>query len=180
MRWRNRRYQRKAALFRAFSRFRHRVKRPSSSSRLQTAGLGVEDSDLIWPSNRLDGSRLDCCERFSHRFSEVWMVIKIVVPRIDCARKDQVADRLAERRATPRRYDLVVVRHDHGRRRERTTSELERGHAVAEEQADGSPPVKLPRQGLQRVERRNQDQPRNGSMPGQIGRDGRAEAEADR
>ena len=85
------------------------------------------------------------------------MVIKIVVPRIDCARKDQVADRPSERRAAPRRDDLVVVRHDHGRRRERTTNELERGHAVAKEQADGSPPVKLPRQGLQRVEGRNQD-----------------------
>ena len=108
------------------------------------------------------------------------MVIKIVVPRIDGARKDQVADRPAERRAAARRYDLVAVRHDHGRWCEHTTNELERGHAVAEEQADGSPPVKLPRQGLQRVEGRNQDQPCNGSMPGQIGRDCSAEAEADR
>ena len=84
------------------------------------------------------------------------MVIKIVVPCIDGARKDQVADRPAERCAAARRYDLVAVRHDHGRWCEHTTNELERGHAVAEEQADGSPPVKLPRQGLQRIEGRNQ------------------------
>src|SRR5208282_5599339 len=44
----------------------------------------------------------------------------------------------------------------------------------------GGPPVKIPSLGLQRVERGDQDQPRNRSMPGYIGGDRRADAEPDR
>ena len=76
------------------------------------------------------------------------MVINVVVPRIDGAVKDQVADRPTQWRAAPRRHDLIVLRNDQGRGRQRTVNELDRGHLVAEEQADRSPPVMILRLGL--------------------------------
>ena len=69
---------------------------------------------------------------------------------------------------------------DQGRGRERAANELDRGHAIADEQPDRSPPVEITGHGLERVEGRDQDQSRDRSMSREIGGDRSADAEADR
>ena len=131
-------------------------------------------------SGRVAGSRLYPCKRFSRRLREVGMVVKIVVPRVDRALKDQVPDHGAQRRAASCRHNRVALRDDQGGGREGAADELDRGHAIAEERPDRSPPVEITGHRLERVEGRDQDQSRNRSMPGEIGGDRSADAEADR
>src|SRR5208283_761450 len=59
-------------------------------------------------------SRLDPCERLSRRRRKLRMVVKIVVPRVDGALKDQVPDRSAQRRAASCRHNGVALRYDQG------------------------------------------------------------------
>ena len=59
----------------------------------------------------------------------------------------------------------------------RTAHELDRRHAMAQKQADRSPPVEVPSQSLERVERRDQDQSRDRSILRQICGGRRSDAE---
>src|SRR5271166_3293435 len=72
-----------------------------------------------------------------------------------------------------------ALRYDQGGGHEGAADELDRGHAIAEEQPDRSPPVEITSHGFERVEGRDQDHPRNRSMPAKICGDRGADAEAD-
>src|SRR5208337_764549 len=76
--------------------------------------------------------------------------------------------------------DRVALRYDQRSGRRRAADELDRGHAIAEERPDRSPPIVVTGHRLERVEGRDQDQPRDGPMPGEVGGDRSADAEADR
>ena len=99
------------------------------------------------------------------------MVIDIIVPCVDVAFKNQVLDGRVQRRATPRWHYLVALRRDQSGGRERAPNELNRSHAMAKKQTDGSPPVQIQGQGFERVKWSDQDQSCNRSMPGEIGGD---------
>src|SRR5271166_5333675 len=73
-----------------------------------------------------------------------------------------------------------ALRYDQGGGHEGAADKLDRGHAIAEEQPDRSPPVQITSHGFERVEGRDQDQARDRSMPGEICGDRSADAEADR
>ena len=77
------------------------------------------------------------------------------------ALEHQVPDCRAQRRAAPLGHNRVALRYDQGGGRMRTADELDRGHAIAKERRDRSPPVQITGHGLERVERSDQDQPRN-------------------
>ena len=108
------------------------------------------------------------------------MVVDIVVPRVDGALEHQIPDCRAQRRAAPLRHNPVALRHDQGGGHKRAADQLNCGHAIAKERAHRSPPIQIPGQGLERVERSDQDQPRNSPVPGEIGGDRSADAEPQR
>jgi hypothetical protein len=108
------------------------------------------------------------------------MIIKIVVPCIDGAFEHEIPDRRAQRRAPPLRHDCVVLRSDQGSRDIRAADELDGGHSIAEKRPHRSPPVEITGHGLERVERRDQDQSRDRPMSREIGGDRSADADADR
>src|SRR5918993_1553905 len=99
-------------------------------------------------------SCLNRCECFAHCCSEGRAVIKIVMPCIDSSFENQIRDCRAQRCAAPCRNDGVPLCYDEGCRRGRLTNEVDGGHTMAEKQADRSPPIEIPSQGLQRVEGR--------------------------
>ena len=63
----------------------------------------------------------------------------------------------ARRGATPRRHDLVALRRDQSRGRERVSNELNCLHAMAKKQTDRSPPVQIQGQSFERVKWSDQD-----------------------
>jgi len=56
----------------------------------------IHSSRLVLTPERFTRSRLDRCERLSRRRRKLRTVVKIVVPRVDGALKDQVPDRSAQ------------------------------------------------------------------------------------
>jgi hypothetical protein len=83
------------------------------------------------------------------------MVIKIVVPRVDGTLKDQIPDCGAQRRAAPFRHNRVALDYDQGGGRDGAADELDRGHSIADEQPDRSPPIEITGHRLERVEWRD-------------------------
>jgi hypothetical protein len=73
-----------------------------------------------------------------------------------------------------------VLRYDQCGGDIRAADELDGRHPIAKERTHRSPPVKVTGHCLERVEGRNQDQPRRRPMPGEISGDGSADAETDR
>src|SRR5271157_4558231 len=151
-----------------------------SPSRCRASRAGaILSSRLVLTPELFTRSRLDPCERLSGRRRKLRMGVKIVVPRVDGTLKDQVPDRSAQRRAASCRHNGVALRYDQGGGHEGAADKLDRGHAIAEEQPDRSPPVEITSHGFERVEGHDQHQPRNRSMPGEICGDRSADAEAD-
>ncbi len=93
-------------------------------------------------------------ERLTHGLPESGSIIEIVMAcPFDGHVVQQIGYRASQRLAAVRGHDGVTAGQDDGRRRQQSANEIDRRHAVAQQQADRRPRVMITRQRDKRIER---------------------------